>query len=156
MSASSSRTTIPPTPSNGLQTKSQLVPTNTVSTSDGITVRARIDPTLTVDDVIKQLCVNLKIKEYPSHLALRDDSDDLVTNENLRKKIRAKVHLKCVEPYRFSRRLILYIPRLVSSPAREARETAERLQSASDKRKTLFSLQRYIRVSYYDIIVVRN
>lgn len=128
MSATSSRTALPASGSNGMQSKSQLVPTNTVSTSEGITVRARIDPTLTVDDVIKQLCLNLKIKEPPSHLALRDDSDDLVTNENLRKKIRAKVHL-----------------RLVSSPAREARETAEKLKFVKDKKKTLFSLQRFIR-----------
>ena len=83
-----------PTTPNGTQSKSQLVPTNTVSVSNGITVRARIDPTLTVDDVIRQLCVNLKIKEPASHFALRDESDDLVTNENLRKKIRAKVHLR--------------------------------------------------------------
>jgi engulfment/cell motility protein 1 len=90
----SPRTPRTPSTPNGPQSRSQLVPTNTVSTSDGITVRARIDPTLTVDDVIRQLCVNLKIKEPSSHFALRDDSDDLVTNENLRKKIRAKVHLR--------------------------------------------------------------
>ncbi|KAF8347827.1 ELMO/CED-12 family-domain-containing protein [Amanita rubescens] len=126
----SPRTPRTPSTPNGPQSRSQLVPTNTVSTSDGITVRARIDPTLTVDDVIRQLCVNLKIKEPSSHFALRDDLDDLVTNENLRKKIRAKVHL-----------------RLVDSPVREARETAERLRNITDKnlRKTLFSLQRHIR-----------
>lgn len=71
-----------------------LVPTNNVSTGDGLTVRARIDPTLTVDDVVKQLCINLKIKEPPANFALRDETDELVTNDNLRKKIRAKVNLK--------------------------------------------------------------
>ena len=91
---SSPRTPVTSSAPNGTQSKSQLVPTNTVSTSDGVTVRARIDPTLTVDDVIRQLCVNLKIKEHASHFALRDDSDELVTNDNLRKKIKAKVHLK--------------------------------------------------------------
>jgi len=47
-----------------------------------------------VDDVMKQLCLNLKIKEPPSHFALRDETDELVTNDNLRKKIRNKVNLK--------------------------------------------------------------
>ncbi|KAF8623031.1 hypothetical protein AX15_006543 [Amanita polypyramis BW_CC] len=127
---SAPRTPVAPSAPNGTQSKSQLVPTNTVSTSGGVTVRARIDPTLTVDDVIRQLCVNLKIEEPASYFALRDESDELVTNDNLRKKIKAKVHL-----------------RLVNSPAREARDTIEKLQNVNDKslRKTLFSLQRYIR-----------
>lgn len=73
-----------------------LVPTNNVTTKEGVTVRARIDPTLTVDDVVKQLCLNLKIKEPPVMFALRDETDDLVTNDNLRKKIKTKVNLKCV------------------------------------------------------------
>lgn len=71
-----------------------LVPTNTVSTADGVTLRARIDPTLTVDDVVRQLCLNLKIKEPHSNFALRDELDELVTNDNLRKKIKGKVNLK--------------------------------------------------------------
>ncbi|KAF9461210.1 ELMO/CED-12 family-domain-containing protein [Collybia nuda] len=107
-----------------------LVPTNNVSTGDGFTVRARIDPTLTVDDVVKQLCVNLKIKEPPANFALRDETDELVTNDNLRKKIRAKVNLK-----------------LVNSPSREARETADKLNQRNDRniKLTLFSLQKFIR-----------
>jgi engulfment and cell motility protein 1 len=86
---------------NGTQARSgALVPTNTVSTGDGQTVRARIDPTLTVDDVVKQLCINLKIKDPPSNFALRDETDELVTNDNLRKKIKAKVNLKWVRSTR--------------------------------------------------------
>lgn len=73
-----------------------MVPTNTVTTGDGVTVRTRIDPTLTVDDVVKQLCLNLKIKDPPTHFALRDETDELVTNDNLRKKIKNKVNLKWV------------------------------------------------------------
>jgi len=79
---------------NGTQTRGALVPTNNVTTGDGLTVRTRIDPTLTVDDVMKQLCLNLKIKEPPSNFALRDETEELVTNDNLRKKIRNKVNLK--------------------------------------------------------------
>ena len=71
-----------------------LVPTNTVTTKDGTVVRARIEPTLAVDDVIRQLCINLKIQDPPVLYALRDDADELVTDDNLRKKIKAKVNLK--------------------------------------------------------------
>ena len=71
-----------------------LVPTNTVTTATGLTVRTRIDPVLTVDDVVRQLCINLNIKEPPSNFALRDETDELVTNDNLRRKIKAKVNLK--------------------------------------------------------------
>jgi engulfment/cell motility protein 1 len=89
-SASSSRSAA------GSQGKPGLVPTNNVTTADGITVRTRIDPTLTVEDVMKQLCVSLKIKDPPSYFALRDEADELVTNDNLRKKIKNKVNLKYV------------------------------------------------------------
>ncbi|CAG8784885.1 12734_t:CDS:1, partial [Acaulospora colombiana] len=90
-----------------------LVATNSVTTKDGLTVRARIDPTLvstqndisvdtnltsdaqSVADVIKQLCLNLKISGNPMLYALRDagEGDELVTDENLRKKIRDKAPL---------------------------------------------------------------
>jgi engulfment/cell motility protein 1 len=71
-----------------------LLPTNTVNTNDGVTVRARIDPTLTVEDVVRQLCINLKIRDSPAQYALRDENGELVTNDNLRKKIKAKQTLK--------------------------------------------------------------
>jgi engulfment/cell motility protein 1 len=93
-----SRTTLTPSSTNGTQPKSSplaLVPTNNVTTKDGVTVRARIDPTLTVEDVVRQLCVNLKVTQPATHFALRDrDTDELVTNDNLRKKIKNKVHLR--------------------------------------------------------------
>ncbi|KAJ3805529.1 ELMO/CED-12 family-domain-containing protein [Lentinula lateritia] len=117
-------------PTNGSQAKSGLVPTNNVTTGEGITVRARIDPTLTVADVVRQLCVNLKIKGMPSDYALRDENHELVTNDNLRKKIKARLDLK-----------------LVNSPNKEGREIAEKLQVRDQKtmRLTLYTLQRYIR-----------
>ena len=74
--------------------KAKLVPTNTVQLKDGTNVRARIEATLAVEDVIRQLLINLKIKDQPSRYALRDENDELVTNENLRKKIKGKVNLK--------------------------------------------------------------
>lgn len=78
---------------NGTDTK-QLVPTNNV-TFDGITFRARIDPTLTVTDVVKQLCIHLKVKGLPSEYALRDETnDELVNDDNMRKKIKGKINLK--------------------------------------------------------------
>lgn len=89
--AGSTRTPAPAT--NGTRSGG-LVPTNSVTTKDGTVVRARIDPTLAVDDVIRQLCVNLKIQDPPVLYALRDDADELVTDDNLRKKIKGKVNLK--------------------------------------------------------------
>ncbi|CUA68886.1 hypothetical protein RSOLAG22IIIB_08133 [Rhizoctonia solani] len=110
--------------------RSVLVPTNLVSTKDGVTVRARIDPTLPVTDVIRQLCISLKIQEPPLLFALRDDRDELVTDDNLRRMIRDKVNLK-----------------LVSSPAIEATEILDRLHAANKEpvKHALFSLQKYIR-----------
>jgi len=90
------RSTVSPSVNGSGSKAVALVPTNNVTTKDGVTVRARIDPTLTVDDVVKQLCLNLKIKEPPAMYALRDETDDLVTNDNLRKKIKTKLNLKYV------------------------------------------------------------
>ncbi|KIK61716.1 hypothetical protein GYMLUDRAFT_243399 [Collybiopsis luxurians FD-317 M1] len=123
-------TATPPANTNGSQSKSGLVPTNNVTTSEGVTVRARIDPTLTVADVVKQLCVNLKIKGTPSDYALRDENNELVTNDNLRKKIKAKLDLK-----------------LVNAPGKEGREIADKLRERDEKtlKWTLHTLQKYIR-----------
>ena len=77
---------------NGTSSKT-LVPTNSVTTKDGV-VKVRIDPTLMVVDVVKQLVANLQIKQSPSDFALRDEDDELVTNENLRKMIKIKAKLK--------------------------------------------------------------
>ncbi|KAG8886764.1 hypothetical protein FRB98_001029 [Tulasnella sp. 332] len=106
-----------------------LVPTNTVTTKDGVSVRARIDPSLAVVDVVRQLCSNLKVQDHPALYALRDEQDVLVTDENLLKKIREKAHLK-----------------LVSSPVLEAVEIVEKLTAREDKstKMALFSLQKYI------------
>ena len=40
--------------------------------------------------------MNLRIPDNPLLFVLRDDTDELVTDENLRKKIRNKVPLKYV------------------------------------------------------------
>lgn len=110
--------------------KAALVPTNNVTTLEGVTVRARIDPTLTVEDVVKQLCINLKIKGPPSDYALRDETEELVTNDNLRKKIKTKVNLK-----------------LCSAPNLEAMDIAEKLKTKAPNtiKLSLFSLKKFIR-----------
>ncbi|KAG6886236.1 hypothetical protein C0993_010798 [Termitomyces sp. T159_Od127] len=137
-----------PSTNNGTQVRSAaLVPTNNVTTLEGATVRARIDPALTVDDVVKQLCINLKIKESPANFALRDETDELVTNDNLRKKIRGKVNLKYVPSSLQSRRVIIRPERLVNAPSREAREIAMKLSQGNERnlKLTLFTLQKFIR-----------
>ncbi|KAI0832131.1 ELMO/CED-12 family-domain-containing protein [Trametes gibbosa] len=109
--------------------KAGLVPTNNVTTKEGLTVRTRIEPSLSVDDVIRQLCISLKLKDPPAMYALRDENDELVTNDNLRKKIKGKVNLK-----------------LVNAPAIEAAEIVEKL-SFRDARLglALTSLRKLIR-----------
>ncbi|CAE6413156.1 unnamed protein product [Rhizoctonia solani] len=119
-----------PSKRDSARPRSVLVPTNLVSTKDGVTVRARIDPTLPVTDVIRQLCISLKIQEPPLLFALRDDRDELVTDDNLRRMIRDKANLK-----------------LVNSPILEATEILDRLHAADKEsvKHALFSLQKYIR-----------
>ncbi|KIJ65621.1 hypothetical protein HYDPIDRAFT_175010 [Hydnomerulius pinastri MD-312] len=131
--AGASRTTLAQSATNGSRPKSSvgLIPTNNVTTKDGATVRARIDPTLTVDDVVRQLCVNLKVTDPSTNFALRDrENDELVTNENLRKKIKNKAHLK-----------------LVNASNIEAAEIVEKLRVRDERalRLSLFSLQKFIR-----------
>ncbi|KAI8996397.1 ELMO/CED-12 family-domain-containing protein [Trametes punicea] len=130
-----SRRPITPTQANShtngksSQAKTGLVPTNNVTTKEGLTVRTRIEPSLSVDDVIRQLCISLKLKDPPAVYALRDENDELVTNDNLRKKIKGKVNLK-----------------LVNAPAIEAAEIVEKL-NARDTRLglALISLRKLIR-----------
>ena len=81
---------------SGTKQGKTVVPTNHVTTKDGVTVRARIDPTLTVEDVIRQLCLNLKLKDPPAMFSLRDEDETLVTTENLNKMIKSRANLKCV------------------------------------------------------------
>ncbi|KIY53372.1 hypothetical protein FISHEDRAFT_33437 [Fistulina hepatica ATCC 64428] len=153
----SARSPLGQTPS---ASKPGLVPTNSVTYTttgpDGQplqkTVRARIEPTLTVADVVKQLCINLKMTGSPTYFALRDEKDELVTNENLRKMIKNKVNLKCVECNTIVyARLLNSFGRLVNAPRREAGEIADKIawreeNLRDDKLKlTLFSLQKYIK-----------
>lgn len=114
--------------SSNANAKQALVPTNTVTTKDGVSVRARIDPSLVrnhnglsccslakyhhgfvcckaVVDVVRQLCTNLKVPDHPALYALRDEQDVLVTDENLLKKIREKAHLKYVPTSHYLRPL---------------------------------------------------
>lgn len=130
------------------QSKSGLVPTNNVTIKDGMTVRTRIEPTLPVDDVIRQLCLSLQIQERPTMFALRDENGELVTNENLRKKIKGKVNLKYVVPPSPPEYTLPYwMCRLVNAPAIEAAEIVERLMARDAKMGlALTSLRKYIRV----------
>jgi engulfment/cell motility protein 1 len=140
---------------NGTSSKT-LIPTNSVTTKDGGVVKVRIDPTLMVADVMKQLVANLQIKQPPSNFSLRDDDDELVTNENLRKMIRSKAKLKYVVNIPELDPCFIPSPfRLVNSAAVEAQEIYDKLLLREEKsyRLALFSLQRYLRVGYYHLII---
>jgi len=87
-------------PSDNIMTTAQnanaLKATNNIITTNGRTLQARIDPTLPVEEVIKQLSINLKTEEAPSRFVLRDikAQGELVTDLNLRKKIEEHADLQ--------------------------------------------------------------
>lgn len=147
-----SRTTLAPSTTNGTPAKSSggLVPTNNVTTKEGVTVRARIDPTLSVEDVVRQLCVNLKVTDPATHFALRDrDTDELITNDNLRKKIKNKAHLRSLFPLDHLHFVANSVHlRLVNASHIEAAEIVQKLTYRDEKslRLSLFSLQKLIKV----------
>lgn len=71
---------------------------NTVSYRNA-TIKAQIDTTMVVSDVIRQLCANahLGVQEPPALFALRDEeNDDLIDDSNLARKIEAGTSFKYV------------------------------------------------------------
>ncbi|KDN40446.1 hypothetical protein K437DRAFT_291531 [Tilletiaria anomala UBC 951] len=98
-------------------------------------IKALIDPSLSVSDVVRQLCANshLGVQEPAALYALRDEeNDELITDENLRKKIEESKHFK-----------------LCSSPTIEAVEMVEKLSAYRKDDRVLkiatYTLQRLIR-----------
>ncbi len=97
------------------------------------TIKALIDPSLPVQDVIRQLCANahLGVQEPPALFALRDDdNDELIDDANMAKKIEAGANFK-----------------LCSSPTIEAVEMVDKLSSRDDRtlKMATYTLQRLIR-----------
>ncbi|GAC94933.1 hypothetical protein PHSY_002506 [Pseudozyma hubeiensis SY62] len=97
------------------------------------TIKALIDPSLPVQDVIRQLCANahLGVQEPPALFALRDDdNDELVDDANMAKKIEVGANFK-----------------LCSSPTIEAVEMVDKLGSHDDRtlKMATYTLQRLIR-----------
>lgn len=69
---------------------------NTVSYRNA-TIKAQIDTTMMVSDVIRQLCANahLGVQEPPALFALRDEDDDeLIDDGNLARKIESGASFK--------------------------------------------------------------
>ncbi|KZT55823.1 hypothetical protein CALCODRAFT_556244 [Calocera cornea HHB12733] len=110
--------------------KTGIPHTNTVESKDGQKVRARIDPSLATSEVVRQLCLNLKLTETSKLYALRTDTDELVTDDNLSRIVRDKTPLK-----------------LTNAPAIDAAEIVSKLQSRDDFifRPALRELKKYIK-----------
>ncbi|KAF8311367.1 hypothetical protein DL93DRAFT_2149672 [Clavulina sp. PMI_390] len=126
---SSSLKSMPAPSGNPARSRGGVVPTNSVTTLEGKKVKARIDPTLPVSEVVHQLCINLEVQQSHVLFALRDEQDQLVTDENLRKHIQDRTPLK-----------------LVRSPASDARDYITNLtRSDSSLKMSLFNLQKLIR-----------
>lgn len=97
------------------------------------TIKALIDPSLPVQDVIRQLCANahLGVQEPPALFALRDDdNDELIDDANMAKKIEAGANFK-----------------LCSSPTIEAADMVDKLGSRDERvlKMATYTLQRLIR-----------
>lgn len=109
------------------------------------TIKALIDPSLPVQDVIRQLCANahLGVQEPPALFALRDDEDDeLIDDANMAKKIDAGANFK-----------------LCASPTIEAVEMVDKLNSRDDRtlKMATYTLQRLIRETpFTDEFVARG
>jgi engulfment and cell motility protein 1 len=84
--------------------------------------------------------------------ALRDEHDQLVTDDNLRRNIRERTPLKFVYEHGALSPFVPFLTcsstRLVNSPAADALEAVNKLAGKHDNslRLTLFSLQKFIRV----------
>ncbi|CAG8487653.1 7139_t:CDS:10 [Funneliformis mosseae] len=99
---------------------------------DKIQVSCNVDVAQPIEKVIKALCIEqFNIQEPAVLFALRLlDTEELITDENLRRKVKQNERLK-----------------LVSSPLIEAAEICEKLGSNDDKTLKLatFSLQKYVK-----------
>lgn len=105
---------------------------NTISYRSSV-IKAQIDTTMAVADVIRQLCANahLGVQEPPALFALRDDdSDELIDDHNLAAKIRAAAAFK-----------------LTASPLIEAAEMVDKLSSRDEKalKMATYTLQKLIK-----------
>ncbi|CAO1637346.1 unnamed protein product [Sympodiomycopsis kandeliae] len=105
---------------------------NTV-TYRNATIKAQIDTTMMVSDVIRQLCANahLGVQEPPALFALRDEeNDELIQDSNLARKIQLGRNFK-----------------LTASPLIEAAEMVDKLSSPDERilKMATYTLQRLIR-----------
>ncbi|RGB42768.1 ELMO/CED-12 family-domain-containing protein [Rhizophagus diaphanus] len=111
---------------------------------DKSNVLCNVDVAQPIEKIIKTLCIEqFNIQEPAALYALRLlDTDELITDENLRRKIKENERLK-----------------LVSSPLIEAAEICEKLGSNDDKvlKLATFSLQKYIKeVEFADEFLKRS
>ncbi|KAL7415875.1 hypothetical protein BDY24DRAFT_380361 [Mrakia frigida] len=96
-------------------------------------IRARIDPTLNVKDIVRQLCVSFQIVKPPLMYGLRVVEDDsVVTDENIRRIVEEKKALKITDSSAIMATSFL------------TTLTNPELPSSTLK-LTLFNLQRYIK-----------
>jgi len=92
-----------------------------------------IDQSLSIETIIKNICLELNKSEIRiQDLSLRNfETEELITDENFRRKVKEGDHLK-----------------LVASPAIEAADTVRNMKSFDEGtvKRTIFMLQKYIKV----------
>ncbi|OUM64854.1 hypothetical protein PIROE2DRAFT_8242, partial [Piromyces sp. E2] len=91
-----------------------------------------IDQSLSIETIIKNICLELNKTEVRiQDLSLRNfETEELITDENFRRKVKEGDHLK-----------------LVASPAIEAADTVRNMKSFDEGtvKRTIFMLQKYIK-----------
>ncbi|ORX52908.1 hypothetical protein BCR36DRAFT_582317 [Piromyces finnis] len=101
-----------------------------------------IDQSLSIETIIKNICLELNKTEVRiQDLSLRNfETEELITDENFRRKVKEGDHLK-----------------LVASPAIEAADTVRNMKSFDEGtvKRTIFMLQKYIKeVEFVDEFIV--
>jgi len=100
-----------------------------------------IDQSLSIEAIIKNICLELNKSEIRiQDLSLRNfETEELITDENFRRKVKEGDHLK-----------------LVASPAIEAADTVRNMKSFDEGtvKRTIFMLQKYIKeVEFVDAFI---
>ncbi|KAK0540293.1 hypothetical protein OC835_000744 [Tilletia horrida] len=142
--AAAAAATTPSAAAGGRREASERESTINLVTYRSATIKAIIDPSIQVQDVIRQLCANahLGVQEPPALFALRDEeTDELIDDSNLARKIGAGASFK-----------------LCSSPTIEAVEMVDKLSSRDDRvlKMATYTLQRLIREKAFTLEFLRR
>ncbi|WVO22443.1 uncharacterized protein IAS62_003773 [Cryptococcus decagattii] len=125
-------------------TSKQAIPTNVV-TFKGRRIPARIDPEVRISSIVEIMAASFAIEEHHITLCLRDEEDNLVTQNNLPSKVYNHDTLKlCVSP---TTEALIIVASLKSACGRSLKESMPDIPLAEDilpLKLALFNFQKFI------------